>query len=389
MKAAVHKKYLLLSASRQKRLGQVVAFFLIVVMLIPGLSFVPPVLADQEFRLALPGWQYAFPRDHAAHPEFKTEWWYYTGHLTGEQGEPFSYQLTFFRVGVRRPDPQARSAWSLHTLYFAHLALTDIQGRRFVYHEKVGRGALGMSGAAVDRYRVWIDNWQAELQGDVHHLCAAVVNLSLDLRLTPTKPPVSHGNDGVSQKAAGEGFASHYYSLTRLTTQGTLNYRGRTYKVQGQSWMDHEFASSQLAPYQTGWDWFSLQLDDGHELMLYALRHQDGSLDPFSSGTLVDPQGQGRHLQLADFAIQPLATWQSPKSGAVYPAAWKISLPTLGYELEIRPTLPDQELITSQSTQITYWEGSVWVSGTRNGKPITGQGYVELTGYAGGLGGRF
>ncbi len=351
--------------------------------------YVAATSAEENFRLSRPGWQYAFPRDHAAHPDFKTEWWYYTGHLTGEQGEPFSYQLTFFRVGVRRPDPQARSAWSLHTLYFAHLALTDIQGRRFVYYEKVGRGALGMSGAEVDRYRVWIDNWQAELQGGVHHLQAVAVNLSLDLRLTPAKPPVRHGIDGVSQKAAGEGYASHYYSLTRLATQGTLSYRGRTYKVQGQSWMDHEFSSSQLAPYQTGWDWFSLQLDDGHDLMLYVLRHQDGSLDPFSSGTLVDPQGQGRHLQLADFAIQPLATWQSPKSGAVYPAAWKISLPALGYELEIRPTLPNQELITSQSTQITYWEGSVRVAGTKNGQPVSGQGYVELTGYAGSLGGRF
>ncbi|MGQ9920886.1 MAG: lipocalin-like domain-containing protein [Desulfobacca sp.] len=389
MRAVSHRPFLWLRAARQSFCRPVLAVSLPILILILGLSLVSPVLAQQEFRLALPGWQYVFPRDHAAHPDFKTEWWYYTGHLTGEQGEPFSFQLTFFRVGVRRPDPKARSAWSLHTLYFAHLALTDIQGRRFVYHEKVGRGALGMSGAAVDRYQVWIDHWQAELQGEMHQLRAATVDLSLELHLTPTKPPVSHGHDGVSQKAAGEGFASHYYSLTRLATQGTLHYRGHTYQVRGQSWMDHEFSSSQLAPYQTGWDWFSLQLDDGHDLMLYVLRHQDGSPDPFSSGTLVDPQGQGRHLQLADFAIQSLATWQSPKSGAVYPAAWKISLPGHGYELEIRPTLPDQELITSQSTQITYWEGSVRISGTKNGRPVAGQGYVELTGYAGALGGRF
>lgn len=354
-----------------------------------GLSLLPTTLAGQEFRLALPGWQYAFPRDHGAHPEFKTEWWYYTGHLTAAQGEPFSYQLTFFRVGVRRPDPQARSAWSLHTLYFAHLALTDIQGRRFVFHEKLGRGALGLSGAAVDHYRVWIDNWQAELLGEVHHLQASAVNLSLDLHLTPSKPPVIHGRQGISQKAAGEGYASHYYSLTRLATKGTLSYRGRTYAVQGKSWMDHEFSSSQLAPYQTGWDWFSLQLDDGQELMLYVLRHQDGTLDPFSSGTLVDPKGQGRHLTLADFAVQPLSTWKSTQSGAVYPAAWKISLPLQGYELEIQPTLANQELITAKSTRITYWEGSVLVSGTQNGRSVTGQGYAELTGYAGGLGGRF
>ncbi len=244
-----------------------------------------------------------------------------------------------------------------------------------------------MSGAATDRYRVWIDDWQVELAGEAHHLQAAVGDLALDLQLTPEKIPVIHGKDGVSQKAAGEGYASHYYSLTRLASRGRLTYQGRTFQVQGMSWMDHEFSSSQLAPYQMGWDWFSLQLDDGHDLMLYVLRHQDGSPDPFSSGTLVDPQGQGRHLSLADFTIHPLATWKSPPSGAVYPSAWKISLQ--GYELEVQPTLPNQELVTSQSTRITYWEGSVRVSGSRHGQPVHGRGYVELTGYAGALGGKF
>jgi len=345
--------------------------------------------AAGDFRLAQPGWRYEFPRDHGAHPDFKTEWWYYTGHLTAAGREQFSYQLTFFRVGVRRPDPQARSAWSLHTLYFAHLALTDISGRKFVFHEKAGRGALGMAGAETGRYRVWLDDWQAELQGEAHHLQAAAPGLALDLVLTPGKPPVVHGQDGLSRKAAGEGFASHYYSLTRLATRGALTYGGRVYEVEGESWMDHEFSSSQLAPEQTGWDWFSLQLDDGHELMLYVLRRQDGQLDPFSSGTLIDPRGQGRHLSLAEFRIQPLATWTSRKSGAVYPAGWQVQLPELGYELTLAPTLPDQELITSQSTQITYWEGSVRVVGTHQGRPVAGKGYVELTGYAGALGGRF
>jgi predicted secreted hydrolase len=345
--------------------------------------------ASQDFRLALPGWKFVFPRDHAAHPEFKTEWWYYTGHLTSDQGEPFSYQLTFFRVGVRRPDPEARSAWSLNTLYFAHLALTDINGIKFTFYEKAGRGALGMSGAASDHYQVWIDDWQASLEGEVHHLQAAADKVALDLHLTPEKPPVIHGEDGISQKAAGLGNASHYYSLTRLGTAGKLTYQDRTFHVQGISWMDHEFSSSQLAPYQAGWDWFSLQLDDGHDLMIYVLRHQDGSPDPFSSGTLVDPEGKSRHLLLADFAIQPLASWKSPRSGIVYPAAWKISLPQDGYNLELHPTIPNQELVTSQSTQITYWEGSVRISGTRNGQPVHGRGYVELTGYAEKLGGKF
>jgi predicted secreted hydrolase len=364
------------------RLLVMVFFFLL-------MKLVSPSQADQEFQLALPGWKFDFPRDHASHPKFKTEWWYYTGHLTSTRGEPFSYQLTFFRVGVRRHDSQARSAWALNTIYFAHLALTDIQGRKFTYHEKTGRGALGMSGAATDQYKVWIDDWQAELEGDVHHLTAAAGEMALDLKLTPEKPPVIHGENGVSQKAAGQGNASHYYSLTRLATAGQLTYRGQTYSVQGLSWMDHEFSSSQLAPYQAGWDWFSLQLNDGQELMLYVLRHQDGSADPCSSGTLVDPQGKSQHLKLADFNIQPLKKWQSPQSKAVYPAGWRINLPPLGYELELYPTIPDQELATSQNTQITYWEGSVRVSGRRYGQAVNGRGYVELTGYAGNLGGKF
>lgn len=361
----------------------IIAFFLLF------MKPMVPIEASQEFQPALPGWNFLFPRDHASHPKFKTEWWYYTGHLTSDQGRPFSYQLTFFRVGVRQPDLRSQSAWAFNTLYFAHFALTDIQGRKFIFDEKIGRGALGMSGAATDRYKVWIDDWQAELEGDMHHLQAVAAEMAVDFRLTSEKPPVIHGENGVSQKATGLGNASHYYSLTRLATAGKLIYQGQTFSVQGMSWMDHEFSSSQLANYQSGWDWFSLQLEDGKELMLYVLRHRDGSPDPFSSGTLVNPQGKGQHLKFADFTIQPLQTWTSPRSGAVYPAGWKLTLPQQGYELELYPTIPDQELVTSQSTQVTYWEGSVLASGTHNGQPVKGQGYVELTGYAGNLGGKF
>ncbi|AEB08074.1 lipocalin-like domain-containing protein [Desulfobacca acetoxidans] len=362
---------------------------LMVTVVVIGVVLISRIGGSQEFRPALPGWIFVFPRDHAAHPEFKTEWWYYTGHLTSEQGEPFSYQLTFFRVGLRPPDLQARSAWALHTLYFAHLALTDIHGRRFVYHEKVDRGALGLSGAAVPHYRVWIETWQAELQGEEHHLQASAKDLTLNLRLTPEKPPVIHGENGLSRKAAGEGYASHYYSLTRLATNGRLTYQGHTFAVSGQSWMDHEFSSSQLAPDQVGWDWFSLQLKDGNDLMLYVLRRQDGSLDPHSSGTLIDPRGNSRLLKLADFQIQPLEFWHSPRSRCRYPSRWRIVVPGYGYELEVQPTISDQELLTSQSTRVTYWEGSVQVRGNKQGEPLAGWGYVELTGYAGSLGGKF
>ena len=169
-------------------------------------------------------------------------------------------------------------------------------------------------GRPADHYQVWIDDWQASLEGEAHHLQAAADKVALDLHLTPEKPPVLHGENGISQKAAGLGNASHYYSLTRLGTAGKLTYQDRTFHVQGISWMDHEFSSSQLAPYQAGWDWFSLQLDDGHDLMIYVLRHQDGSPDPFSSGTLVDPAGKksapaaGRfcHSTFSKLEIPPL-----------------------------------------------------------------------------------
>lgn len=198
-----------------------------------------------------------------------------------------------------------------------------------------------------------------------------------------------HGRGGISQKAEGPGFASHYYSFTRLATRGRLTYRGRNFKVRGSSWMDHEFSSRHLKSNQVGWDWFALQLDDGSDIMLFRLRRRDGGADPHSSGTWIDPQGQGHHLRRDDFRLQATATWQSPHSRARYPAAWKITLPQAGYELELTPTIADQELITTLSTRVTYWEGSVRIRGTKHGQPLSGRGYVELTGYAAPLGGRF
>jgi predicted secreted hydrolase len=360
-------------------------FFILLVLL----GSWPATGAAADFQPALPGRHFKFPADHAAHPDFKTEWWYYTGHLQSAEGEHFGYQLTFFRFGLTKPEKPARSAWSLHTLYFAHLGLTDLNRHTFIFREKAGRGALGLSGVARTRYHVWIDNWQAELTDQNHHLQAQDQEISLDLFLVPEKPPVIHGKEGISQKAAGTGFASHYYSLTRLATQGQLTYKGRTRPVHGQSWMDHEFSSSQLADYQVGWDWFSLQLQDGREIMLYLLRRRDGSPDPNSSGTLIDSQGRSQHLHLADFQVKPTSTWKSPHSGATYPSGWQVTIPAAGYTLELTPTVADQELQTHASTQIIYWEGSVSIQGKKNGLPVAGRGYVELTGYATSLGGKF
>ncbi|MFZ2087876.1 MAG: lipocalin-like domain-containing protein [Desulfobaccales bacterium] len=343
----------------------------------------------EDFQPARPGRVFQFPRDHGAHPEFKTEWWYYTGHLKAQGGESFGYQLTFFRVGLKLPDPQARSLWRADTVYFAHLAVSDPNRGVFAFREKAQRGAMGLAGAKEGRLKVWIGDWFAEALGEVHRLRAQKDGLGLDLALTPVKPPVLHGESGYSRKAAGAESASHYYSITRMATRGKLLLGGRTLEVTGTSWFDREFSTSQLAANQEGWDWFSLQLSDGTDLMLYIMRLKDGTIDPASSGTLVDPQGQARHLKLGDFEIKATGQWKSPHSGAAYPSGWQIKLPDAGYTLTVKPTLADQELRPAGHAPIIYWEGQVTVKGSKNQEPLTGQGYVELTGYAGSLGGRF
>jgi predicted secreted hydrolase len=361
--------------------------FFLMIALCPG---VPGAVAG-EFQPARPGRVFQFPRDHGAHPEFRTEWWYYTGHLKTAQGESFGYQLTFFRVGLKKPDPkaQAPSAWRADTVYFAHLAVTNPRGGVFSFREKAQRGAMGLAGAREDRLEVWLNDWHLESRGENQHMKAQQDGIGLDLLLTPLKPPALHGNGGYSRKAAEAEVASHYYSITRLATRGKLFLGKRILEVTGTSWLDREFSTSQMAPNQVGWDWFSLQLSDGADLMLYVMRRQDGSLDPASAGTLVDAQGQPRHLTLADFTIKATGTWKSPHSGATYPSGWQVSLPGAGYTLTLKPTLADQELRTGGTSPIIYWEGQVTIQGTNNQQPLTGQGYVELTGYAGSLGGRF
>ena len=366
-----------------------ILFFLEIILLIflslPSL----PAAGEPAFEVPRPGRVWQFPEDHGAHPRYKTEWWYYTGHLRAKDGESFGYQLTFFRAGLKKPDLLARSAWALHTIYFAHLALSDVTHRRFIFREKASRGALGLAGAAKGRLKVWVDSWSAEMEGKTHHLQAQDEGLGLDLLLTPAKPPVLHGDAGFSRKAAQGNAASYYYSLTRMATRGRLTVGARTLEVTGSSWMDHEFFTHTLAPEQAGWDWFALQLNDGWEVMLYLLRHQDGSIDPASSGTLIDSQGQARHLQLADFKLTATSTWKSPHSKAVYPAAWKLEIPDAGYSLTLTPTLADQEIRAGEAGGVTYWEGEVKVAGRKQQQPVRGLGYAELTGYAGKLGGLF
>ncbi len=338
-----------------------------------------------DWRLAEPGWRYEFPRDHHAHREFKTEWWYFTGNLQDSLGRKFGYQLTFFRQGIRPPaerDPKM-SRFVVNDLKFAHFTITDVAGKRFRFEQKTSRGAFGEAGFDEGDRLAWIDSWSLRLEPDgVFHLQAEAKDAAIDLRLQAVKPPVIHGTAGVSQKATGEGHASHYYSLTRLTSSGKMRNGAETFETRGESWFDHEWATNQLAPEQVGWDWLSVEFDDGTELMLYQLRLADGQPDPTSSGTWIAADGATTHLPKAAFVMTATDFWKSGTTGAKYPIGWRIEIPEKSLQFEVRAVLRDQELAL---LPLAYWEGALEVNGTRAGKPSAGRGYLELTGYAGPL----
>lgn len=338
-----------------------------------------------DYKLALPGRKLSFPADHYSHPDFKTEWWYYTGHLDSASGKRYGYQVTFFRFGVRDRQRELKEPPFFTDLYLAHFALSDIGARKFIFRERIHRGIAGKAGAATDRYRVWNEDWNVEGDDRNHAIQVNERGTQLRLWLKSLKAPALHGQNGHSQKGAGEGRASYYYSLTRMQTEGELTIDGKREKVRGFTWMDHEFGSNQLGDDQVGWDWFSIQLDNQSELMLYLMRRRDGSVDPNSSGTLVDGRGKTTHLALKDYRVEALQRWKSPKSGANYPIKWRVTVPGEGIDLEITPAFADQELITNRSTRVTYWEGAVGVKGIFKQSPVSGRGYVEMTGYAGKL----
>ena len=343
-------------------------------------------LDPDGFRLAVAPYEFQFPIDHAAHPTFRIEWWYYTGHLRSGSRR-LGYELTFFRLGLPvRGVPRPGSAWRARQVLFRHAALTDESRGRFRYDDRVERQALDLAGADSTRYLVWLGDDYAGLEPDraTHRLVGSGPGFALDLHLAPEKPVVIHGHGGVSRKGGREGDASHYYSFTRMATRGRVVVDGDSLQVEGRSWMDHEFASDRLSDTLAGWDWFAIQLDDGRDLMLYRLRRRSGGIDTCSSGTLVEPDGRSRFVAYADFDSGPTGEWTSPHSGGRYPSGWIVRLPRERLELKLVPALADQELVARNMAGIAYWEGSVRVSGTSGGLPVSGEGYVELTGYAGG-----
>lgn len=324
---------------------------------------------------------FVFPRDHGPHPDYKTEWWYLTGNLQGETGRHFGYQLTIFRIGLVPPqsvEPRA-SHWAASEIYMGHFAITDVQANAFTAGERLARSALELAGARAQPLSVWVENWRLDGEGEIFPLRiqAHARDHAIDLILASRKPMVLQGDQGFSAKSATPGNASYYYSYTRLATEGTVRVAGEDYAVRGESWMDREWSTSALEEKQAGWDWFSLQLDDGTELMYYRLRLKQGGIDSASAGVWVDHEGNVARLGADDVQATPVREWRSAATQVRYPIAWRLNVPSQALQLAVEPLVDHQELRLT----VRYWEGAVRVSGTRRGRPVSGYGYLELAGY--------
>lgn len=343
------------------------------------------VLVDENnagYSLATVPGAVRFPRDLGPHYDYQTEWWYYTGNLETADGRLFGYQLTFFRRALAPPGEGVAiadaSSWRTTQVYMAHFAISDISNRGFYPAEKFSRQALGLAGASSEPYAVWLDDWYArESNNNSVQLFARTQNTVLDLTLTQTLPPILQGNAGLSVKGAQPGNASNYYSLVRQESRGTVSVNGDTFMVSGLSWKDHEYMTSALAPEDVGWDWFGLQFYNGTALMLFQIRQADGSVTRFSSGTFVAGDGGVIPLESSDLRIKTTDRWTSDQSGATYPIAWEIEIERIGLTLRGAALMANQELRLSR----TYWEGAVALEGRYQGMPISGRGYVEMTGY--------
>jgi predicted secreted hydrolase len=334
-----------------------------------------------QYRTAVPGYRFEFPRDYFDHPDFQTEWWYYTGNLKSANGHHYGFELTFFRQAVSR-DPAQAATWDVKDIYLTHLGLSDLDDQKFYHSERINRAGPGIAGVSASTARIWNGNWEIKWEASDQKLQAIDKQFQLHLTLHPEKPPVIHGENGASQKSQGAGHASYYISLTHLTANGQLQLNGESSELSGLAWMDHEFFTHQLESGQIGWDWLSLQLENNTELMLFHIRRNDGSLDPFSSGTYVDAQGKSTHLRAGNFTLQPLAqNWTSPVTHATYPIAWKIVIPELEIELEARTSLAAQELAGKTKIAPSYWEGAITLEGRQGKMPLSGVGYLEMTGY--------
>jgi len=345
-----------------------------------------PGTEPPAFKRAIGPREFQFPRDHLPHPEYKTEWWYFTGNLATAVGERFGYQFTLFRVALiswQASNKKNLSSWRPSNIYMLHLALTDVNGEKIYHKQAMSRDSMGLAGVAYKDgyYQIWLDNWGLRSINQKQWLPLQLkVNepeFAIDLQLNAVKPIILQGDKGLSQKSNQVGNASYYYSITRMPTQGSIRVGNKTYLVNGNSWFDREWSTSSLAANQKGWDWFALQLADGRDLMLYQLRLNDGSKDQTSYAIIVDEKGKQTQFNADQFEIQIHEYWQSPKTKIKYPISWQLSIPSLHLQLSVIPFLKHQEWIGN----FKYWEGAVAVKGMQNEQLINGSGYLEMTGY--------
>jgi predicted secreted hydrolase len=341
------------------------------------------------YKRALAPRELIFPQDHGSHPEFKNEWWYATGNLETADGRMFGFQFTLFRSALSPPGESGEnrdSAWASNQAFLAHTALSDIDNGQFLHHERFSRGALELAGAQTDPLRFWLDDWNIseDESSDSHcpeclvtRLSVATDDYQLSMSLRSRDGPVLHGNRGLSAKSGTPGNASYYYSYTQLIAEGEITVGSEVHQVTGKAWFDHEWSTSALEENQDGWDWFSLQLDGGQDLMLFQLRDRIDPALNYLSGTLVESDGEIHSLGNGDFLIAAKSWWKSPTTDANYPSSWEISVPEHDLQLAVRSLLPDQEVNSS----FRYWEGAVEVESTTSNASQTGRGYAELTGY--------
>ncbi|MEX0724408.1 MAG: lipocalin-like domain-containing protein [Gracilimonas sp.] len=335
--------------------------------------------------------EFVFPDDHGPHPGFRTEWWYYTGNVFTEDGRQFGYQFTIFRSQMNPPENEEEASafgedWNTDQLYLGHFAISDVKNEDHIFEERYSRGAAGLAGAQTEPYRIWLEDWEikrinSENSDDKNFPVRVSAMMedgsAIDLNITPEKPLVLQGEDGYDKKGEDEGNASYYLAFTQMDTEGVITKDGQEYQVSGSSWMDHEWSTSALDETQEGWDWFSIQLSNGYDLMYYQLRNEDGSVSEFTTGSLIDPDGNKTTITPEDVELEVLNSWESPHSGSNYPSAWIMRLPRFDLELNLETLFPDQEMDVS----VRYFEGTLGISGEMEGQKIGGNGFIEMTGY--------
>lgn len=335
----------------------------------------PAAAAAPAFSAVVPGKALSFPRDFGAHPDFRTEWWYATGWLTGPDGKPFGFQVTFFRSATEH-DRANPSRFAPHQLIIAHAALADAREGRLLHAQKSARAGFGLAYAREGDTDVKLDDWRFARQRDGSYRALVPADaFQLDLALEPTQPPLLQGEQGFSRKGPLPQQASYYYSRPHLKVKGTVSRQGKPVAVTGEAWLDHEWSSTVLDPRAAGWDWIGINLGDGSALMAFRIRAREGGT-LWAHAALRRPDGTVEHFAPDAVRFTARRTWRSPRTDAEYPVA--VTITAGPYHWDIEPLMDDQELDSRASTGAVYWEGAVTV--LQEGKAV-GRGYLEMTGY--------